>query len=163
MMRNSDKLCTYVLYLKAQSHYSVCIAYANFRKRMQISDKLLICTIFEVSNPTYQPQAITNVWIAYWQRSYNITVMYLYRIKCKSSVSSMCCGYGKRMSNISSIHSHMLIHFEHFQKNNLTSANNTTYTDICQCIWNILEVWLTYPLRKSACAIIWAYARMSWF
>ena len=27
-----------------QSHYSVCIAYANFRKRMQISEKLFFQT-----------------------------------------------------------------------------------------------------------------------
>jgi len=147
MRRNSDKLCTFVLYLKVQSHYSVCIAYANFRKRMQISDKLLICTFFEVSNPAYQPQAVTNVWIAYWQRSYNITVMYLYRIKRKSSVSSMCCAYGKRMSNISSIHSHILIHFEHVQKKNwpLRIITQHTLTKLCQRIWNIHEVWLTYP------------------
>jgi len=29
-------------YIKVQSHYSVCTAYANFRKRLQISEKKLL-------------------------------------------------------------------------------------------------------------------------
>jgi len=66
------------VFVKVQSHYSVCITYANFRKCMQISEKkLLIRTAFEFVNPSYRRQSITNVWLAHWQRSYKVWVAYL--------------------------------------------------------------------------------------
>ena len=61
---------------KVQSHYNVCITYANFRKRGQISEKTTLF-IGTTINPAYRPLAFTNVWIAYWQRSSNVWVTYL--------------------------------------------------------------------------------------
>jgi len=39
-----------VIKVKVQSHYNVCIGYANLRKRMQISEKLLIRTTFNTAS-----------------------------------------------------------------------------------------------------------------
>jgi len=52
-----------IIYVKVQSHCGVCIAYADFRKRMQILEKKrLIRTTF---NPASRQQAFDNVWVAY--------------------------------------------------------------------------------------------------
>jgi len=47
--------------LYVQSHYSLRIAYANFRKHMQISEKLIRTNFY----PASRLQAITNVCVAY--------------------------------------------------------------------------------------------------
>ena len=61
-----------------------------------------------------------------------------------SRVYSVCRAYGTRMSKVYSIRSQTLIN-EHVQKINLASAYNTTYTNVCQRIWNVDDVCLTYP------------------
>ena len=53
---------------------SVCIAYANFKKSIQITEILLIRMIL---SHDCRPHAFTNVGIAYWQHWYNVWVTYL--------------------------------------------------------------------------------------
>jgi len=51
-----DRLYLYILtYVKVQSHYSVCIAYANFRKRMHISEKKLLYAKHLTPHLDYKP------------------------------------------------------------------------------------------------------------